>query len=95
MSEGIADCRLPILFNRPSAIENRQSCLSLAFLRRDRKERAKLLLNFLALAFGASDSLLIVLGHGQDQGEALFARFARVFIAGHKQKPPECVGAIL
>jgi hypothetical protein len=81
----IDDFRLPILMNRPSAIENRQLCWPLAFLRGYREERAKLLLNFLALAFGASDPLLIVLGHGQDQSEALFARLARVFIAGHKQ----------
>jgi hypothetical protein len=35
-----------------------------ALLGRDREERAKLLLNFPAFAFGAGDSLLVVLSHG-------------------------------
>jgi hypothetical protein len=43
------------------------------------------LLNFPALAFGASNSFLIVFCHGQGQGEIFLAPFARVFIAGHKQ----------
>ena len=55
----------------------------LTLFRRDRKERSKLLLNFPAFAFGASDSLLIVFSYGQGQGEGLLARFARIFIAGH------------
>ena len=36
----------------------------LAFFRRDREERAELLLNFFAFAFGAGDSFLVVVGHG-------------------------------
>jgi hypothetical protein len=56
-----------------------------AFLRRHREERAKLLLNFPALTLGASDSLLIVFCHGQDQGEGFLALFARVFVIGHSQ----------
>jgi hypothetical protein len=80
---------------RKSKLENRGEfrfssfgCSSLvtalsAFLGSDRKERAKLLLNFPALAFGASDPLLIVFGHGQDEGESFLARFACIFVTGH------------
>jgi hypothetical protein len=83
----IDDCRLSILLNRPSSIEIgiRQSYLSLAFLRCDREERAKLLLDFLAFAFGAGDPLLVVFGDGQGQSEFLLALFAGVFVVGHRQ----------
>jgi hypothetical protein len=62
------DGRLTKSGNRKSTIGNRQllhSSLPLsALLRRHGKERAELLLDFLALAFGTSDPLLIVFGHG-------------------------------
>jgi hypothetical protein len=58
--------------------------LPLALLGCHREERAKLLLNLFAFAFGASNPLLIVICYGQNQGKGLLALFARVFVAGHR-----------
>jgi hypothetical protein len=63
----IADCRFCSIVHRQSKIGNsacHSSLPSSAFLGCDREERAELLLDFSAFAFGASDPLLFVVGHG-------------------------------
>jgi hypothetical protein len=56
---------------------------SSALLGRDGKEGSRHLLNFAALAFGASRPDLFVFGDAQNQGEPLVALFAHILVDWH------------